>query len=110
VTIFVKQVAVCLALIRKLPKIDAVVLELVLMQTKPCSAIKLASKVGNLGLKIDMQYARRAKLGRMTGKLPKLDAKWVFLNRKAEMLSNNNSKISNSPSSLFLGKERKICG
>ncbi len=55
-----------------------------------------------------MQYARQAKLGRMTGKLPKLEAKWIFLNRKAEMLSNNSSKISNSPSCLFLGKEKKF--
>jgi hypothetical protein len=28
----------------------------------------------------------------MTGKLPKSESKWVFLNRKAEMLSNNSLK------------------
>jgi hypothetical protein len=39
---------------------------------------KLATKVGNLGQKIDMHYAHRAKLGRMTGKLPKLESKWIF--------------------------------
>jgi len=34
-------------------------------------------------------------LAEWTGKLPKLEAKWVFLNRKAEMLSNNSSKTTN---------------
>jgi hypothetical protein len=51
-------------------------------------------KVGNLGLKIDMQYARQAKLGKMKREPPKLESKWVFLNRKAEMLSKNSSKKS----------------
>jgi hypothetical protein len=74
-------------------------------QTKLCHISKLATKVGNLELNIDMQYARQAKLGRMTGKLPKLESKWVFLSWKAEMLSNNSSKISNSPLCLFLGKK-----
>jgi hypothetical protein len=51
-----------------------------------------------------MEYARRAKLSRMTGKLPKLESKWVFLSWKAEMLSNNSSKIR-IPLRLFLGKK-----
>jgi hypothetical protein len=104
----VKLFKIHLALIRKLPKIDAKVLELVLKCTKSKlnhAISKLATKVGNLGLKIDMQHARQAKLGKMTGKLPKLESKWVFLNRKADMLSNNSSKISNSPLCLFLGKK-----
>ncbi len=62
---------------------------------------KLATKVGHLELKIDMQFECRAKLSRMTRKLPKLKSKWVFLSWKAEKLSNNSSKISNSPSCLF---------
>ncbi len=59
-TIFVIQFAVRLALIAILTKIDAKVLKLVLKYTKSKSnAIsKLATKVGNLELKIDMQYAR----------------------------------------------------
>ncbi len=65
-------------------------------QTKPCYISIVANKVGNLGLKIDMQYARQAKLGKMKREPPKLESKWVFLIRKAEMLSNN-SKISNWP-------------
>ncbi len=40
--------------------------------TEPCYISKLATKVGNLELKIDMQYARRAKFGKITRKLPKL--------------------------------------
>jgi hypothetical protein len=98
VAIFLKQFAVRLALIWKSPKIDAKVLELVLKRTKSKlnhAISKLATKVGNLGLKINMQYAPQAKLGRMTRKLPKLESKWVFLNRKAEMLPNNSSKICN---------------
>ncbi len=98
VTIFVKQFAFHLALIWKLPKIDAKLMELVLKCTKSKlshAVCKLATKIDNLGLKIDMQYAHQAKLSRMTGKLPKLELKWVFLNRKAEMLSNNSSKTSN---------------
>ena len=55
---------------------------------------KLATKNGNLELKINMRYARKAKIGRMTGKLPKLELKWVFLNRKAVMLTNNSSKTT----------------
>ncbi len=97
-TIFVKQFAVRLALSQKSPKIDAKVLEFVLKRSKSKlnhAISKLATKAGNLGLKIDMQYACHAKLGRMTGKLPKFESKWVFLNRKAEMLSNNSSIISN---------------
>jgi hypothetical protein len=39
---------------------------------------KLATKVGNLELKIDMQYECQAKLSRMNRKLPKLESKWVF--------------------------------
>ena len=80
-TIFVKQFAVRLALSQKSPKIDAKVLELVLKRTKSKlnhAISKLATKVGNLGLKIDMQYVRQAKLGKMTGKLPKLESKWVL--------------------------------
>ncbi len=71
-------------------------MELVLKCTKNKlnhAVCKLATKVGNLGLKIDMQCLHQEKLGRMTGKLPKLESKWVFQNRKAEMLSNNSSKI-----------------
>ncbi len=55
---------------------------------------KLATKAGNLELDIDVQYACQAKLGKVTWKLPKLEIKWVLLNWKAEMLSDNNSKIS----------------
>ncbi len=32
---------------------------------------KLITKIGNLGLKIDMQSVRRTKLGTVTGKPPK---------------------------------------
>jgi hypothetical protein len=62
---------------------------------------KLATKVGTLELKIDMQYAHQAKLYRMTGILPILQSKWVLLSWKVEMLSNHSSKISNSPSCLW---------
>jgi hypothetical protein len=85
-------------LITKLTKIDAKLMELVLKCTKSKlnhAISKLATKVGNLELKIDMQYACQAKLGRMTRKLPKLENKMGFLNWKVEMLSNNSSKISN---------------
>jgi hypothetical protein len=51
-----------------------------------------------------MQYARLAKLSRITRKLPTLESKWVFLSWVAEMLFDNSSKISNSPSSHFSGK------
>jgi hypothetical protein len=104
VTIFVKQFAVRLALIAKLMKIDAKALELVLKCTKSeinHDISKLATQVGNLELKINMQYARQAKLGRMTGKLPKLESKQVFISWKAEILSNNSFKISDSPPSFF---------
>jgi hypothetical protein len=40
-----------------------------------------------------MQYGHHTKLGRMTGKLPKLESKWGFVNRKVDMLSNNSSTI-----------------
>jgi hypothetical protein len=59
VTIFVKQFAVCLALIAKLTKIDAKLNELVLKHTKSKlnhAISKRATKVGNLELKIDMQF------------------------------------------------------
>ncbi len=36
---------------------------------------------------------------------PNWITEWVFLTGKAEMLSNNSSKISNTPSCLFLGKK-----
>jgi hypothetical protein len=41
----------------------------------------------------------------MTGKLPNLESKWVFLNGKAEMLSNKSYKINYSPSCPFLDKK-----
>jgi hypothetical protein len=40
---------------------------------------KLITKIGNLGLKIDMQRARRAKLGTVTRKSPTSETKWAFL-------------------------------
>jgi hypothetical protein len=40
---------------------------------------KLITKIGNLGLKIDMQSARRTKLSTVTRKPPKLETKWAFL-------------------------------
>ncbi len=90
-------------------KIDAKLMELKLKCTKSelnYAISKLATtKVGNLELKIDMQFECLAKLSRMTRKLPKLKLKWGFLSWKAEMLFNNSSKISYSPSSLFLGKK-----
>jgi hypothetical protein len=49
------------------------------MQTKLCYIIsKLATKVGNLELKINMPYVRQAKLSRMTRKLPKLENRMGF--------------------------------
>ena len=39
---------------------------------------------------------------------PNWNIEWVFLNGKAEMLSNNSSKISNSPSCPFLGKKDNL--
>ena len=81
-TIFVKQFAVRLALLAKLMKIDAKVMELVLKCTKNKlnhAVCKLATKVGNLGLKIDMQCLHQEKLGRMTRKPPKLESNWIFL-------------------------------
>ncbi len=39
----------------------------------------LITKIGNLGLKIHMQSARRIKLGTVTRKPPKLETKWAFL-------------------------------
>ncbi len=68
-TIFMKQFAVCLAIIAKLTKIDTKLMELVLKYTKrePNNAIsKLATKAGNLELEIDVQYACQAKLGKVT--------------------------------------------
>ncbi len=81
VTIFVKQFAVRLALITKLTKIDAKLMELELKCNKSelnHAISKLATKVGNLEQKIDMQFESQAKLSRMTRKLPKLESKWVF--------------------------------
>ncbi len=77
-TIFVKQFNIPLALKQKSPKIDAkstgISAKMYKKRTKPCYICKLATtKIGNLVLKINMQYARWAKLGRMTGKLSKLD-------------------------------------
>jgi hypothetical protein len=40
---------------------------------------KLATKAGNIELKIDVQSACQAKLSRVTRKLPKLETNWVFL-------------------------------
>ncbi len=103
-----KQFAVCLALIAKLTKVDAKLMKLELKCTKSklnYAISKLATKVGNLELKIDVQYECLAKLSGMTRKLPKSESKWVFLSWKAEMLSNNSSKTSNSPSCLFLGEK-----
>jgi hypothetical protein len=40
---------------------------------------KLITIIGNLGLKIDMQSARRTKLGTVTRKPSKLETKWAFL-------------------------------
>ncbi len=56
-----KQFAFCLALIWKASKIDNKLMELMLKCTKSKlshAVCKLSTKVGNLGLKIDMQYAR----------------------------------------------------
>jgi hypothetical protein len=61
VTIFVKQFAVCLALITKLTNIDATLMKLVLKCTKSKlnhAISKLATKVGNFEPKIDMQFER----------------------------------------------------
>jgi hypothetical protein len=55
------------------------------MLTKAIS--KLITKIGNLGLKVDLQNARQAKLGTVTRKPPKLETKWAFLSYEAEMLS-----------------------
>ncbi len=42
--------------------------------------VKPFTKILNLGLKIDMQSARQAKLGTVTRKPPKLkQTKWAFL-------------------------------
>jgi hypothetical protein len=82
VTIFVKQFAVCLALITKLTKIDTKLIELVLKCTKSelnHVISKLATKAGNLELEIDVQYASQAKLSKVTRKLPKSETLWVFL-------------------------------
>ncbi len=56
---------------------------------------KLATEAGNLELEINVQYVCQAKLGTVTRKLPKLENRMFFLNWKAEILSNNSSKISN---------------
>jgi hypothetical protein len=80
-TISVKQFRVCIALIRKPPEIDAKVLELVLKCTKnekACYIGKLATKIGNLELKIDTQYVRRAKLGQITRKATQIKYKNGF--------------------------------
>jgi hypothetical protein len=70
----VKQFAVCLVLVAKLTKIDTILIELVLKcsKSKLNHAIsKFATKAGNLEQKIDVQYACRAKLGKVTLKLAK---------------------------------------
>ncbi len=94
-----KQIRVRLALIRKSLEIDAKVLELVLKCTKSKlnhAISKLATKIGNLELKIDMQSVCQAKLGKITTKTTQIKNKNVFfLNRKAEMLPNNSSKTTN---------------
>ena len=48
------------------------------MQTKSCYISKLSTKIGNLELKIDMQYVRQAKLCKITRKLPKLKMRMGF--------------------------------
>jgi hypothetical protein len=40
---------------------------------------KFITKIGNLGLKIDMQSAHQTKLGTVTRKPPRLETKWAFL-------------------------------
>jgi hypothetical protein len=40
---------------------------------------KLITKIGSLGLNIDMQSAHQAKLGTVTRKSPKLETEWAFL-------------------------------
>jgi hypothetical protein len=78
VTIFVKQFAVCLALMTKLTKIDAKLMELVLKCTnsKLNHAIsKLATKVGKLELRNDMQFECQAQLSRMIRNPPNLESK-----------------------------------
>jgi hypothetical protein len=40
---------------------------------------KLFTKIGNLGLKVDLQNACRAKLGTVTRKPLKLETKYAFL-------------------------------
>ncbi len=80
-TIFVKRFAVRLALIAKLTKIDAKLMKLVLKCTKSKlnhAINKIATKVGNLELKIDMQYECRAKFNRMTREPPILESKIGF--------------------------------
>jgi hypothetical protein len=85
-------------------KVDTKLIELVLNCTESMlnQAINnINTKAGNLELKIDVQYAYQAKLGKVTRKPSKLETKWVFLSLEAEMLFNNSSKISNFPSYLF---------
>jgi hypothetical protein len=56
-------------------------MELVLKCTKSelnHAISKLANEVGNLELKINMQFECLAKLSRMTRKEPKSKSKWVF--------------------------------
>ncbi len=62
-------------------KVDTKLMELVLKCTKSKlnQAIrKLFAKIGNLEVKIGIQYACRAKLGRVTRKLPKSKIKGFF--------------------------------
>jgi hypothetical protein len=40
---------------------------------------KLMTKIGNLGLKLNMLSAHQAKLGTVTRKPPKSETKWAFL-------------------------------
>ncbi len=47
-------------------------------RTKSCYISKLATKIGNLQLKIDMQYVRQAKLGKITRKTAQIKNKNGF--------------------------------
>jgi hypothetical protein len=49
-----------------------------LKQTKSCHISKVATKIGNLELKINMQYVRRAKLGKITRKTTQIKNKNGF--------------------------------
>ncbi len=47
-------------------------------QTKLCYVSKLATKIGNLELKIDMQYVRQAKVSKITKKTTQIKNKIGF--------------------------------